>query len=231
VLRVRRRRIDRTVATLGFLAAAATLIPLAALTDAPAPPLARRDPKAAAALVATLRRGERAHFVVEYAFSRERPDGRILRAPLSEARTSFAHLIRTAVTLVIENARERYECELVTQSPQCQVHPVEDALPTSEVMRIAVAIGAYDVGSLGSTTVAGEPGRCFQMRHAHGSPLKAFGDRAELCLTDDGIPLRTRVVGDGEETRVAVRVSRAVDSAALRPLLEGFEKTASALSR
>ena len=128
------------------------------------PPAARRDPKAAADLVALMQRGERATFVADYVFTRSNGPGPVFSSDYSEARNRRFHVTRSGSSLDIDSANRHYDCELVDDQPSCSASPLVKTVPASEVLRIAVALGAYDVVATGDRDVNGEPTRCFQVR-------------------------------------------------------------------
>jgi hypothetical protein len=211
------------------MAAAAMLV--ATLFGDIAPPLAaRRDPKAAADLVALMQRGERATYVADYVFTRSNGSGSVFASDYSEARNQRFHVTRAESSLDIDSATRHYDCELVDDQPSCTTAPLVKTVPASEVLRIAVALGAYDVVSTGSRDVNGEPTRCFQVRaHDANHALPGLGFETDTCYTSDGIRADTRVRSGVDERWVARRILRTFDAATIAPVLSGFDQTAPAI--
>ncbi len=198
--------------------------------EVPPPLAARRDPKAAADLVALMQRGERATFVADYVFTRTKGAGSTLSSDYSEARNQRFHLTRSESSLDIDTADRHYDCELVDEQPSCSASQLIKTVPASEVLRIAVALGAYDVVSAGSRDVNGEPTRCFQVRaHEANHALPGLGFETDTCYTPDGIRADTRVRSDVVERWVARRILRTFDAATIAPVLSGFDQTAPAI--
>jgi hypothetical protein len=207
------------------------LAALVALTHAPEPLLARRDPRAAADFVALLRRGEGATYVVQETFTRTMARGRFA-STVMEARSSRFFVRRAGGSLTIVTGDNQYDCELVAGKPQCGAGPREASLPASETVAIVVALGAYDVVGTGDVVVAGERARCFRMSHAAGNEIADFGARTEYCLARDGIVLRVLVTGaQAVNEWVVEHVERTFDAATVAPLLKGFESVAPVPSR
>ena len=192
------------------------------------PPLAaRRDPKAAADLVALMQRGERATFVAQYLFTRSNGPGAVFSSDYSEARNQRFHVMRSGSSLDIDSANRHYDCELVDEKPSCSTSPLVKTVAASEVLRIAVALGAYDVVSTGDRDVNGEPTRCFQVRtRDENHALPGLGFETDTCYTPDGIRADTRVRSDVVERWVARRILRTFDAATIAPVLSGFDRTA-----
>jgi hypothetical protein len=222
-----RRRIDRAAAATVFAIAAASML-LATLFGSIAPPLAaRRDPKAAAELVALMQRGERASFVADYVFTRSHGPGPVFSSDYSEARDRRFHVTRSGSSLDIDSATRHYDCELVDEQPSCHTSPLVKTVAASEVLRIAVALGAYDVVSVGNRDVNGESTRCFQVRaHDQNHALPGLGFETDTCYTPEGIRADTRVRSDVTERWVARRIVRTFDAATIAPVLSGFDQTA-----
>ena len=198
-----------------------------------APPLAaRRDPRAAAELVALMRRGSAATFVADYGFTRTRGSGQPFASEYSEARNDRFHVTRSGSSLDIEAATRHYDCELVDDKPSCSAAPRVKTVAGSEVLEIAAALGAYDVVSTGDRNVAGEPTRCFRVRaHDAHHVLPGLGLQTDTCYTTDGIRAETRVRSDVVERWVARRIVRVFNAATIAPVLSGFDQTAPPLTK
>jgi len=204
---------------------------LATVVGDVAPPLAaRRDPAAAADLVALMQRGERATFVADYVFTRSHGPGPVFSSDYSEARDRRFHVTRSGSSLDIDSATRHYDCELVDDQPSCSTSPLVKTVPASEVLRIAVALGAYDVVSTGDRDINGEATRCFQVRaHDQDHALTGLGFETDTCYTPDGIRADTRVRTDVVERWVARRIVRSVNAATIAPVLSGFDQATPAI--
>jgi hypothetical protein len=226
------RRIDRAAAAGVFAAAAVALLVATALGDIAPPLAARRDPRAAADLVALMRRGERATFVADYVFTRTRGSGQPFASDYSEARNDRFHITRSGFSLAIEAATRQYDCELVDEKPSCSAAPRVKTVAGSEVLQIAAALGAYDVVSTGNRYIAGEQTRCFRVRaHDADHVLPGLGLQTDTCYTPDGIRAETRVRSDVVEQWIARRILRVFNAATIAPVLSGFDRTAPPLTK
>lgn len=214
-----------------MLVAAVVIGALVVTTTAPESLLAQRDPAAARALVVLMARGERVDYVIDYTFTRSRPtDKRSLSYATTEARVGRAQVTRASGGLTVKLPTATYVCESTDVKPTCASQPPDRSLPPSEVLAVAVGIGAYDVVHLADATIAGEPVRCFRVRaRSTRHMVPGLGRQSVLCLAKDGVPLRTRVEGDTTDEYRAERVNRRVDDAVLTQLLAGFDQPASAV--
>ena len=78
--------------------------------------------------------------------------------------------------MTIEQGTRSYECTNVGAGSGCREATIGTALPASEVLRVAVATGAYDVVRQPDRTIAGMRARCFRVRARPGaevSPISA----------------------------------------------------------
>jgi hypothetical protein len=220
-----RRAVDRRVASAVFAVAAGIFGALAAIVSPPVVPAARHDPRAAAELVAFMRVGERATYVVRYRYTRERADGARLPATTYEARTPTAFVTRDDTSLHVDGASGAYDCELVDRQPQCYRKPARPELPGSEVVRVAIDAGPYDVLRTAGARIAAERARCYSLRARHvRRQLPGLGRETRMCFATDGVPLRVRVQRLVVDTHEAESVTRTADGAALRPVFAGFER-------
>jgi hypothetical protein len=222
-----RRRVDRSAAATVFGVAAAAMLVATMVGDIAPPLAARRDPRAAAELVALMQRGERSTFVADYVFTRSTGPGPAFSSDYSEARNDRFHVTRSGSSLDIDTATRHYDCELVEEQPSCSAQPLEKTVAASEVLRIAVALGAYDVTSTGDRNVSGEQARCFQVRaHDADHALPGLGFETDTCYTADGVRADTRVRSEVVEQWVARRIVRSFNAATIAPILSGFDQTA-----
>ncbi|HET9730389.1 MAG TPA: hypothetical protein VFR41_13240 [Acidimicrobiia bacterium] len=218
------RSVDRVVALVATTLMAAGLLTTAAIAHAPIPPVPRNDPHAMADLIALLRRGEHATYLIQETFARHTNRGGF-SVDISEARTTGLLVRRSGDTLHLETARSQYDCSLLSGKPDCQGGgPMPLALPPSETIGVVTALGGYDVTRIGSSRIAGERVLCFRLTHAAGNPLPELGEQTDQCLTGDGVPLGVRTSGPlGVDDWVVTSLSRRVDRSDLAPLLHGFE--------
>jgi hypothetical protein len=186
--------VDRQVAVGGFSLAAVVLLCAAAFARAPLPAIAVRDPAAARDLVALMRTGERSGWIASYDFTRTLADGRALRQSRREGRSTALHVVVSGTTMTIERRRRSYACTLVGTRYGCKESTVGVTLPASEVLRVAVAIGAYDVIRQPDATIAGLRARCFRVRATGHGGLPGLGVETDSCLTENGISLRRVLV-------------------------------------
>ncbi len=198
-----------------------------ALASAPDPLVAMRDPQAARDAIALMQAGEHATYVAEYAFTRADAAGHRFTATQFEARAAGGVLIRAGTTLTIDWKSRGFDCVLAGGKTGCLARAVATGLPESEVLRVAVGAGFYDVTRGADTTIAGEAARCFVIRaHRLDKQLpNDFGTETDACFDAQGVPLRTRRYTDQLNAREAVHVDHRFDAATLRPLLAGFDQT------
>jgi hypothetical protein len=151
----------------------------------------------------------------------------VFSSDYSEARNPRFHVTRSESSLDIDSTTRHYDCELVDEQPSCSALPRAKTVAESEVLQIAVALGAYDVTSTGDRDVNGEPTRCFRVRaHDDNHALPGLGFETDTCYTPDGIRADTRVRSDVVERWVARRILRTFDAATIAPVLNGFDQTA-----
>jgi hypothetical protein len=189
----------------------------------PAPPGAGPDAGIAAAdeLLARWRLGETGSWRVDERYARTRPDGEALTWDLVVVRRppdvlvvggGLAHgvLDGRAVT-----------CE-VGPEPRCTEPARAVTYDPGAALDGALGPGGYEVAPAGTADVAGETADCYALTAGAGGGERPLGERAELCLTADGIPLRVVVDHGGiVERREAVAVDRDVDAAEVTALLAG----------
>jgi hypothetical protein len=217
------RSTDRRRAILVLCVLAIALVLCAATSDAPLPKAARRDPAAAFELVQRLRAGERADHLIEYDFARSNPQGAV-QSIVTEGRRGRLSLSIAGDTLTLRLPDRVLVCERVSSTASCFRKPGDASLPTSQVIAVAVALGAYDVAPGRVADIAGERGHCFDLRVNKGHALSGLGQRSELCLAADGLVLSTDVwSGDARESRTAQVVHRRIGDAELDELLARFK--------
>jgi hypothetical protein len=216
--------VDRQVALGGLLLAAIALLCTVGFSDAPLPEVLVRDPAAARDLVSLMRSGERGRWIVQYDFTRTLADGRVLRQRGSEGRSASWHVVSQGAAMTIERGNRTYTCALIGDRSGCTKTADHAALPESEVVRVAVAAGAYDVVRMQDATIAGVKARCFRMRATGKGSLPDFGVETDRCLSGAGVPLRLFVVrppGSVNE-QVATRVRRRPTTAQVKALTVSF---------
>ena len=182
--------------------------------------------RAARELVALTRGGEHATYVGRYVETLVRADGGRLPSTTYVARRKQVLATRSGTSLHVYLPDRSYACELAGTTPSCFDQPPA-GLPESEVLRVAVASGAYDVARAEGAQIAGEEAECFTMK-AHGvnKRLPQFGAETDVCLASDGVPLRKRVYSDRLDALEAQHVDRRFDDGTLAPVLGGFEQAA-----
>jgi hypothetical protein len=199
---------------------ATALVICVAVSDAPLPKAARRDPVAALHLVQRLRAGEHADQLIQYDFTR----GGAVQSAVTEGHRGRLSLTLAGDTLTLRSSDRVLVCERVSPTAACFRRPVDASLPTSEVIAVAVALGAYDVASGRVVNIAGERADCFDLRVNKGHALPGLGKQTEVCLAKDGLLLSTDVrTGAGRESRTAQVVQRRITDAELAKLLAGFK--------
>jgi hypothetical protein len=115
--------VDRRVATSCFVLVVALLVPIAAASETTAPPerpTSTHDPAAAAELIAAMRAGEGADVILDYTFTRVRPDDRkSLSSGLTSMRYGEASLSRASDTLTVQLPEVSYLCQRVEGEASC----------------------------------------------------------------------------------------------------------------
>ena len=210
------------VAVLGALALATVTDPLAAV----------RDPVAARDAIALMQAGEHATYVAEYAYTRADLHGRKYTSTEYDVRGPKGTLTRNGTSLAIDWNGQGSDCTMASAKPSCLARPVASGLPESEVLRVAVDAGIYDVTRAPDTTIAGEPARCFVIRaHRLDKQLpNDFGSESDMCFDARGVPLRFRRYTDELNGLEALGVGP-FDRAALAPVIAGFDRTAPQVGR
>jgi len=225
--------VDRRVATGSFLLVAIVMVCTVAFTHAPLPAIVVRDPVAARDLVSLMRAGERSGWIVTYDFNRTLAGGRTLSQRGAEGRSSSWHVVILGTAMTVERGGRTFTCAIVSGRSGCRKTSDRAALPESEVVRVAVATGAYDVVRTPDTTIAGVGARCFRMRATGQGSLPDFGVETDRCFSDEGIPLRVFVVrppGTINE-QVATAVRRRATPAQVKTLAATFGREAAILQR
>ena len=193
------------------------------------------DGSTVAHIVDVLQRGEHADYVVDYEFTRVRPDdGQRLTNTVTEARYRGASLTRSGGTLTVQLPAVRYTCESVgARRATCFETHDRASLPLSELVKTAVDTGAYAVRGAPKSTVAGEPADCYVVTsRVAGNELAGLGRETTLCVGADGIPLSTSIASLLATDRWdAVRVQRNIDRADLTPVLAGFDPAAARIPK
>ena len=223
-----RRQFDRRVAAGAFGLAAVALLATLGFAGASGPLLNRTDTAAARELLALMRAGERGSWSVRYDFTRTLAGGRTLRQSMQEARISSLHVLRSGSVMTVEQGKRSFNCNLVEGRPACTESAAGTALAPSEVLRVAMSVGAYRVVKDAGATIAGEQARCFRVLATGHGQLPDLGIEADLCLAPNGVSLRQRIVrasGDADERRAQV-IDAPVTRATVRAVARGFDPSA-----
>lgn len=205
---------------------AVVLLGTAGVTRESKPPVARRDPGAARDLEALMRAGEQGSWSVSYEFSRTLAGGRVLRQPMQEARSPSLHMLHSGSAMTVDKGDRSYDCNLAGAGYDCTTSIAGTTLPASEVVRVAVSAGAYDVTTASTASIAGRRARCFRVLTTGHGQLPDLGVETDLCLTAAGVPLRQRVVrasGDVDE-RVARSVATNVTTRMIEAMIRGLDR-------
>jgi hypothetical protein len=212
------------VAAGGFAVAAIVVLSAVALARAPLPVVDTRDPAAARDLVTLMRAGERSNWIASYAFTRTLANGRTLRENRREGRSSSLHVLIGGSVMTIEQGDRSYDCNLVADRSGCKESTIGATLPASEVLRVAVSVGAYDVVRRPDVTIAGIRARCFRVLATGRGGLPDLGVETDQCLSSDGISLRQLVVRPPGtvDTEVATEVKRPATTADIDALAASF---------
>jgi len=220
---------DRRTAVLTFLVAAVVVLSTAGIARSIAPAGELPDPHAASDLVALMRAGERGSWSVNYDFTRTLADGRVLNESMQEARDPSLHVLLSGTSMTVDTSSRSYDCNLVEGRWPCTGSTTGAVLPPSEVLRVALAHGWYDVTRAPNTVIAGERAECFRVLTTGDGQLPDIGAETDRCLAADGVALSERIVhstGDVDE-RVARSVIRGVSTGTIETLAHGFDpKTA-----
>jgi hypothetical protein len=217
--------VDRRLAVAVLGVCAAALLVVGGTTRAP---LAERGAgeEALEHLVTLTELRDRGSWRVEYDYERRLRAGRRLRGRIVEARHGRDHVVVSGAALSGELGGARFECTTTEDGPECLERDGDPsrAVPTAEVYRLAVELGAYVVRRAAGVTAAGEHGRCFELAST-GPQLPGLGVRSVQCLAADGVPLRAVVeTASGVDARMATRVDRGVSRPALEQLLVPFTR-------
>lgn len=204
------------------------LVGTASVAQVPPAATHRRDPQAARDLVALLRAGERGRWLVTSEFTRRLKGGRVLMQSMQEGRSRELHVLVAGTSMTLERNGRAHDCQMVATRTECTESATGSFLPSSEVVRVAVAAGAYEVSRAGPETIAGERAACFRLVTSGSRYLPDLGAESGVCLAPDGISLRQRVVrssGDIDD-RVARVVNRRADTRAVESLARDFDASA-----
>jgi hypothetical protein len=216
---------DRRLAAGLFSLAGIGVLLTAGLTSSPVLPLPQPDAGAARALVALMRAGEGKSWLITYSFTRTLADGRRLRQTMQEGRSAELHVLTAGSALTIRTPTRAYSCTLVDTGSACYQQTTGRTLPESEVLRVAIAAGAYGVTRQAGATIAGERASCFRVLATGHGGLPDVGVETDVCLAADGITLRDHVVratGDVDERTVRA-IRRDVSTADVEQLARGFD--------
>lgn len=208
--RLRAGAVDRQVAIGALLLSAILVLSAVPFARAPLPEILVRDPAAARELVGLMRAGERGRWIVTFDSTRTLAGGQTRRQRVEEGRSSSLHVVISGTAMTIERGDRLYECDVVGDGSGCKESTDGAALPASEVLRVVVATGAYNVVRQPNMTVAGQRARCFRVRATGHGSLPHLGVEANYCFAADGISLLMRVVrppGNVDE-QVATSVRR-----------------------
>jgi hypothetical protein len=208
--------------TLGAIALVCTVG--IARSPGPAPVVNRPDPAAARELVALMRAGEGASWLATYDFTRTLANGSELRQVMREGRTPSLHVLYSGSAMTVERGNQTYVCNLVDDHSSCDATPGGRALPASEVLRVAVSVGAYAVHRLPGRVIAGQPAHCFRVFATGAATLPDLGSDTDTCLFTDGVPASQRIVRTtgAVDERVARSVRRGVRTSAIEALKRSF---------
>jgi hypothetical protein len=130
----------------------------------------------------------------------------------------------------VDQGDRSYDCTLAGPRVACIESAAATVLPPSEVLRVAVSVGAYAVFKAPTTTIAGERAQCFRVVTTGRGQLPDLGVEADLCLGTTGVSLRQRIVsasGDVNE-RLAESVTERVTTAMVRAVARGFDPSTAA---
>jgi hypothetical protein len=223
-----RRQFDRRVAAKAFAVAAVSLFVTFGFAAPPGVIGSSGGRSAVGDLVALMRAGERGSWSVTYQFTRTLAGGRALRQSMQEARSPAMHVLLAGTSMSVVEGDRSYDCTVADDRPACTESAAGTSLPPSEVLRVAVATGAYSVTAAPDATIAGERARCFRVVATGPGQLPDLGIEADLCLGPSGVSLRQRIVhasGDVDE-RLAESVAQPVTTAAVRAVARGFDPAA-----
>ncbi len=213
-----------------FGLAALVLFGTVGAARAAAPQAAARGPDAARQLEQLMRAGELGSWSVNYEFTRSLADGRVMRQPEQEARDPSIHVLRAGSAVTVDKGDRSYDCNLTGTQFACTESATGTTLPPSEVLRVAVSVGAYDVTGLATIIIARAPARCFRVLGTGHGQLPDLGLETDMCFTAAGVPLLQRVVrasGDIDE-RVAQSVATPVTTRTIEAMVEGLDPNGAA---
>ncbi|HLF40420.1 MAG TPA: hypothetical protein VI854_02985 [Acidimicrobiia bacterium] len=187
------------------------------------------EPQRREELLAAYERSRRATWLIDFAFRRRLHNGGRLDLTVVELNRPPDHLIaglggRSGTvggrTIRCEQVEGREIC-----APQGAAVPFEDSL-AEQVSELRDALQPpakwYAVGLGERRRVAGEQATCFVLTRLVNVPSPPYGDRAEYCFAEDGVPLLARVERrEGTDERTAEAVRRVVTDADVEDFLAG----------
>jgi hypothetical protein len=205
------------------LAGSVLLLVVAGVVQSPAPhgtPFVS-DPGAERDLVALVRAGDRARYLVEFTSTRVVAGGATRTETVTEGQVPPRRVVAGASSATVDLDDRRVRCTATDVGVECLPEDTDpDGLPAWRVYETAFAEGLYAARRLGSRAIAGEAAQCFELVAVDGV-LPALGLVGERCLAADGVPLAARVATSTlDDRRVAVSVRRDVDADDLAALLD-----------
>lgn len=218
----------RTDRLLGLIAlAAAATATLATLALSPGRSEAPRvDLAVFADLVDRLERAEAAVYLVQYEAARTGSDDALAFA-VTALRRPGVYAVTDGTSLEVSSAGRTVSCEQLDEGPSClDSAQADNQLAVAAVVAEMVRSGRYQLERDRATErVAQEHAVCFVLTRERGAEaLPQLGDRTELCLADDGVPLRSTTERGGVvDSREATSVRRTVTPADVDRLLEPFD--------
>lgn len=216
-------RPDRLLGLIALaVAAVATLATVALAPRDSEPP--RVDLVVLADLLARLERAEHAVYVVEYEGARTGA-GDELAFSATALRRPGVYAVAQGSSLEVSSGGRTVSCEQLDAGPSClDVAESDNEVAVAAVVAEMVRGGRYQLESARAVQVAEEPAECFALVLSEGADaLPQLGDRTEMCLAADGIPLRSTTGRDDVvDRREARSVSRTVTEADVDRLLAPF---------
>jgi hypothetical protein len=209
-----------------FGLAAVVMLATVGLARTSVPAVAARDPSAARDLETLMRAGESHSWSVSYEFTRTLDVGSVMHETMQEARDRSTHVLRAGSAMTVDEGNRSYDCNLTGAQFACTESGTGPVLAPSEVLRVAVSVGAYRVNEAATTTIAGARARCFRVVAAGHGQLPDFGVETDLCFTAAGVPLRQRIMrasGNVDE-RVAQAFTNRVTAHTIDAIADGLDR-------
>jgi hypothetical protein len=216
---------DRRIAAGAFGLTAVVVLATVGPVRTSVPAVAARDRRAARDLETLMRAGELDNWSVSYQFIRTLPDRAVMRETMQEARDRSIHVLRAGSAMTIDTGDRSYDCNLTGAQFVCTESGAGPVLASSEVLRVAVSVGAYNVNAAAPAIIAGTRARCFRVLATGHGELPDFGVETDLCLTAAGVPLRQRIMrttGDVDE-RVARTFTNRVTAHTIDAIAPGVD--------